>query len=79
MLDQNPSYQSFLLRIWRECDDGDWRYSLQDVFNGECFNFSNLYELYEKLCQLSIEGADLPTELPYEQFNPQFSIKVEKG
>jgi len=79
MRSQNNNYLSYLLRIWKDCGDGEWRYTLQDVFNGDCFHFSNLYELYEKLCQMSIEGDEIRTEFPVESFSPQFSIKVEKG
>ena len=79
MKDQNNNYLSYLLRIWKECGDGEWRYTLQDVFSGECFHFSNLYELYEKLCQMSIEGEEIQAEIPYVPFSPQFSIRVEKG
>lgn len=80
MQDQNNNYLSYLLRIWKDCGDGEWRYTLQNVFNGECFHFSNLYELYEKLCEMSNEGEqENRIEFPYEQFSPQYVTKVEKG
>ena len=42
----NPVYQSYLLRMWRESVDGEWHASLQDVATSECENFSNLAALF---------------------------------
>ena len=35
-------YHSFLLRMWRDDFEGDWRASLQDVKSGECHYFASL-------------------------------------
>ena len=43
---ENPVYQSYLLRMWRENKDGEWHASLQDVATSECENFSNLTALF---------------------------------
>ena len=43
---QNPVYQSYLLRMWRESKDGEWHASLQDVATSECKNFPNLAALF---------------------------------
>jgi hypothetical protein len=42
-------YQSYLLRIWKDNLDGDWRASLQNVATDECQNFATLNDLYEYL------------------------------
>jgi len=44
-------YQSYLLRIWKEEPDGEWRASLQNVASGECRNYANLNELNDYLSQ----------------------------
>ena len=44
-------YQSYLLRIWKENHDGEWRASLQNVASGECRNYASLNELYDYLNQ----------------------------
>jgi hypothetical protein len=38
-------YQSYLLRLWRESNDGDWRASLQNIATGKCVNFSSMAAL----------------------------------
>ena len=52
-------YQSYLLRIWREGYDLDWRASLQDIGTGEAQNFANLSGLLEFL-QCQAEQGFLP-------------------
>jgi hypothetical protein len=42
-------YQSYLLRIWKDNIDGEWRASLQNVATDECQNFATLNDLYEYL------------------------------
>jgi len=42
----NPVYQSYLLRMWRESGDGEWHASLQEVATSECKNFPNLAALF---------------------------------
>jgi hypothetical protein len=43
-------YHSFLLRLWREKDDGEqWRASLEDVATGEQLGFANLAALLRYL------------------------------
>jgi hypothetical protein len=39
-------YQSYLLRLWKEQVESDWRASLQEVVTGECHYFSNLQALF---------------------------------
>lgn len=35
-------YRSYLLRMWKEYQDDDYRASLQDIITCECHNFSSL-------------------------------------
>lgn len=38
-------YQSYLLRLWRESINGEWRASLQNVSTGQCRYFASLSQL----------------------------------
>lgn len=51
MIANRRLYQSYLLRIWRESTDGEWRASLQNVVTGECHNFPNLQAMFDYLEQ----------------------------
>lgn len=42
-------YQSFLLRMWRESPEGEWRATLQEVKTGNCHHFANLEDLMKFL------------------------------
>jgi hypothetical protein len=39
-------YHSFLLRVWRESEQGAWRASLENVTTSERHSFPNLVSLY---------------------------------
>jgi hypothetical protein len=41
-----PMYLSFLLRLWRETEQGGWRASLENVMTGERHGFPDLPSLY---------------------------------
>lgn len=41
-----PIYDSFLLRLWRESEQGAWRASLENVMTGERHSFPDLASLY---------------------------------
>ena len=43
------AYQSYLLRLWCETDNGEWRGSLENVVTHECHNFSSVDALFEFL------------------------------
>jgi hypothetical protein len=45
------NYQSFLLRLWREGSQPQWRASLQSTVTGERFGFAYLADLHEFLLQ----------------------------
>ena len=42
-------YKSYLLRMWRESLEGEWRASLQDVITCESQNFPDITALVEYL------------------------------
>ena len=42
-------YKSYLLRMWRESLEGEWRASLQDVVTCENHNFQSITALVEYL------------------------------
>jgi hypothetical protein len=44
-------YHSYLLRLWQEQPDGEWRSSLQDTKTQECVAFATLSELFAYLIQ----------------------------
>jgi hypothetical protein len=43
-------YQSYMLRLWRESMDGDWRASLENITTGAKKNFSDLADMFVFLC-----------------------------
>ncbi len=43
-------YQSYLLRLWRDKRDGEWRASLSDVGTGELRHFATILALFIFLC-----------------------------
>lgn len=57
-------YHSYLLRIWKDCVDSEWRASLQEVATGECHYFSCLPDL---LAFLESQGDTILTrQFPIE-------------
>lgn len=53
MHSQNNNYCSYLLRIWRDTSDKEWRATLQDVFSGDSYHFATLLELYANLQEMT--------------------------
>ena len=51
MLGNNRLYQSYILRLWRESVNGEWRASLQSVTSGDVKNFGSLSDLFMFICQ----------------------------
>jgi hypothetical protein len=43
-------YQSYILRMWRESAEGEWRASLQDIPSCEMHHFPSLKALLQYLC-----------------------------
>lgn len=53
MHSQNQNYSSYLLRIWRDTSEREWRATLQDVFSGDSYHFATLFELYANLQEIT--------------------------
>ena len=49
MKSNSTAYQSYLLRLWCEADNEEWRASLENVVTHECHNFPNMNALFEFL------------------------------
>lgn len=63
MAERPGGYRSYLLRLWREKVDVDWRASLQNVLTGERHVFANLEQLFVFLKgSLKTEGQPEPQE-----------------
>lgn len=43
--EKSTTYQSYLLRMWRECGQEDWRWALQSVQSGDMRQFVNITQL----------------------------------
>lgn len=61
-------YQSYLLRIWKEGPDLDWRASVQEIASGETRHFASLDGLLEFLhCQTEARVSP-PRLLSYGEY-----------
>ena len=61
-----PEYRSYLLRMWKESADGEWRSSLQDTQTRKTCCFGSLAELVAFLGEAGDDEAPaqaLPSEL----------------
>jgi hypothetical protein len=56
-------YKSYLLRMWRESLEGEWRVSLQDVVTCESHHFPNLAALMEYLALETQNRSELKLNL----------------
>ncbi len=56
---EQPTYQSYLLRLWRADGDGEplWRAALEDTLSGERFSFATIEALVGFLRGLMGEAA----------------------
>ncbi|HBY09357.1 MAG TPA: hypothetical protein DEH22_16840 [Chloroflexi bacterium] len=45
------SYQSYIVRMWRENSMGEWRASISDIDTGELRHFPNITTLLAYICQ----------------------------
>lgn len=57
-------YKSYLLRIWRDSLEGEWRASLQDVVTCESRNFPSVASLLE---YITLETRTRTTTLRIQQ------------
>jgi hypothetical protein len=59
------TYRSYLLRMWKEVPDDDYRASLQDIITSECHNFSSLAALITYLSSKN-EPSEFKVESRFE-------------
>lgn len=58
----NATYQSYLLRCWRDGPHGVWRASLQSTADNENFVFADINALFNFLiARLAIDDGDIAT------------------
>lgn len=57
-------YQSYLLRLWRDDVQGEWRASLQDTLTCQKYFFPDLASLYGFLDHQAAQAAPVPGILP---------------
>lgn len=69
MKSSNTAYQSYLLRLWCEADNEEWRASLENVVTHECHNFPSMNALFEFL--------DEQTGQSLLRFSPK--IKIDRS
>ena len=55
-------YQSYLLRMWRDDTDGEWRASLQNTKSCQMVYFSDLKSLFDFLCVKTDTGSLIDPE-----------------
>jgi rubrerythrin len=51
MSEDTYNQYSYLLRIWKDSSDGEWRASLKDLITMENHHFANLEAVFAHLCQ----------------------------
>lgn len=56
-------YKSYLLRMWRESLEGEWRASLQDVVTCENHNFPTIAALMEYLAVENKKNASIKVQI----------------
>ncbi len=63
-MNTQPSYVSFLLRLWRipDGDDAVWRASLEDTLSGEQMAFATVENLLEFLQRWEKSSCGFPEE-----------------
>lgn len=61
MLDEQPDYRSYLLRLWRENGEGgtSWRASLESALTGERHVFPSLIKLFSFLQGQTVAVCDV--------------------
>lgn len=58
-------YRSYLLRMWKEYQDEDYRASLQDTITSECHNFPSLAAMLAFLRSKN-EPSDFKVKQPFD-------------
>jgi hypothetical protein len=54
------AYRAYLLRLWRETEDGAWRMSLQDSVTSERLGFPDLESLMAYLALVMTQPSNPP-------------------
>lgn len=75
--DPNLKHLSFLLRVWKDGQGGEWHATLQNVLNGDCYHFASLYELYVNLREITSQIDLQEQDGTFEPFKSIFSDKME--
>ncbi|MCJ7703028.1 MAG: hypothetical protein MUO62_15710 [Anaerolineales bacterium] len=77
-LDTCPdTYQSYLLRMWKERNTGGWRASLENVSTHECHSFADVSTLFSFLfgqVDQAIMAFDPREYEPYRQKSQQTPV-----
>jgi len=63
---EKRSYRSFLLRLWCESGEKNWRFQLQDSATGELFGFSSLNLMFSFLSNQTSHLAPSEGQCPTE-------------
>jgi hypothetical protein len=63
----NSTYQSYLLRLWRDNPTAPWRALLQSTANGEKYHFVEVATLFEFLSACLTNDAGQPDPDDFEQ------------
>lgn len=75
--DPNLKHLSFLLRVWRDGQGGEWHATLQNVINGDCYHFASLYELYVNLREFTNQIEKENLNGTFEPFQTTYSDKID--
>jgi hypothetical protein len=66
MIAPRGHYLSFLLRIWKDSMNGEWRATLQNVVTGECRHYATLPDLFSFLENQTIQPMIIPSRTNFE-------------
>ena len=70
---KSKQYQSYLLRIWKDDDRGEWRALLLTIPTQERRHFSSLNALFEFLNEQQISPDSLVSATSKTHLSPQLS------
>lgn len=70
---QSNHYKAYLLRLWREGDDGDWRAILEDAHSEARRGFASLEALFKFLSE-----ATGKTNIPSSSQDKPILLKGER-
>jgi hypothetical protein len=76
MNNNRPEYRSYLLRMWRESADGEWRSSLQDTVSSKTYFFADLPALEAFLGEAG--GDEAPGQAPNSNLSKRLHVEVPR-